>query len=42
MSTIFLKILHHHIYSIVGEDLETNDVQTRDERADPNQITVSH
>jgi hypothetical protein len=28
------------IYFNVGEDLENNDVQTRDERAEPNQIIV--
>jgi hypothetical protein len=49
LSIIFLKkILHYHIYLIVGEDLENNDVETRVEHApfmqdgyaDPNQMTV--
>jgi hypothetical protein len=34
--------MNYHIYFIVGEDLETNDVETRDGRGDPNQITVRH
>jgi hypothetical protein len=28
--------------TIVSEDLENNDIETRDEHADPNQITVRH
>jgi hypothetical protein len=38
----FCLCLQLYIYIIVGEDLENNDVETRDEHADPNQITVRH
>ena len=38
----FFEVLHYHIYLIVGEDLKNNDVETRDEHTDPNQITVRH
>ena len=43
MCNLFLKKIYYHIYFIiVGEDLENNDVGTRDERAEPNKIIVRH